>query len=167
MELNSISALCPGSLAGLVTLDYAPTTWVEAFERMTNSSYSNRAEVDFESGKTWLTLPVRYESATWREPQRNDPQGDTFEAALDALLPYDTPAIRGQLDAMRRHRFLLRLRFRDGSYSIVGTVEQPLAFSSEADSGQKMGDFRGHRVRFSGPQIGKSPGYDPAYLATN
>lgn len=166
MELQAISALCPGSLAGVVSVEYAPTDWVEAFEAPRNATYAQRAEVVFASGKTWLSLPLRYETAGWREPQRADAQGDTFEAALEGLMPYDSPAIRGQLDAMRRHRFLLRLKFRDGLFVIIGAPEQPLAFASDADSGQRMGDFRGHRVRFTGVQIGKSPGYDPAFLAT-
>ena len=107
-------------------------------------------------------MPYVRGSGSWSEDQQPNQQGEIFRLGITALLPADTPAVRGELNAMRNHRYLLRLT-RNGMVLLLGTPEQPLRFESRFDSGSEGGDTRGHRITFSGNSLRKSPGYVPVF----
>lgn len=111
---------------------------------------------------SWFNFPFAGGSASWSEDQVQNEQGDYYRITLDCLLPADTAEVRGELNAMKQHRYLLRIT-RSGTVLLVGTIEQPLAFQSRFESGADGGDIRGHRCTFSGVALQKSPGYVPAF----
>lgn len=114
------------------------------------------------SGADWNPLPIAGGSGAWTEEQQDDPQGQYFRVNITALLPADTPTVRGELNRMKQHRYILKLT-KNSAVILIGTTEQPLRFSSTFDSGADGGDTRGHRCTFSGVALVKSPGYVPVF----
>ena len=147
---------------GAGTIEYIPVSDVDAadFEWAIKSATYNQQQSVF-SG-TWHTLPHAGGSAQWTEEQQKDAQGDYFNVSLTALLPADSPAVRGELNAMKQYRYLLRLT-RSGTVLLLGSHDMPFRFESRFDSGADGGDTRGHRCTFSGVALLKSPGYVPVF----
>lgn len=146
---------------GAGTLEYAPLNEVDAstYEYVVSDAYNQQKALV----ATWYKLPYSPGSGRWQEEQRTNTQGDVFDVRVSAFLASDSQEVRGELDRMRRVRFLLRLT-RSGQTILIGTPEQPLAFSSEFDSGtQGSTEARGHRLVFSGNVLSKSPNYQPIF----
>ena len=150
------------ALPGVGVLEYAPLDEVDvpAFQdAIQQSNYNQQAAAGVAD---WYPMPYVRGSGAWSEDQQPNQQGEIFRLSINALLPADTPAVRGELNAMRNHRYLLRLT-RNGMVLLLGTPEQPLRFESRFDSGSEGGDTRGHRITFSGNSLRKSPGYVPVF----
>lgn len=159
---SSLDLCAAGALPGAGTIEYIATDEVDAdvFEEAVIAATYNQQK-DIFSG-SWLSLPFAGGTAQWTEDQQSSEQGDYFRVSLSALLPADSATVRGELNRMKQHRFLLRIT-RSGTVILVGTLEQPLRFDSRFDSGADGGDTRGHRCTFSGAAIRKSPGYVPVF----
>lgn len=150
------------ALPGVGVLEYAPIDEIDtsAFEvAIQLSNYNQQASAGVSD---WYKMPYVVGSGNWSEDQRNTVQGDIFSLNISAFLPADTNEVRGELNAMRSRRFLIRIK-RNGLTLLLGTPEQPLRFESTFDSGADSGDDRGHRISFKGNSLRKSPGYIPVF----
>lgn len=146
---------------GLGLLEYAGLDEVEAdtWEPAVDTGHVQRRAVS----ANWLPLPFVVGTGSWSEDADADLQGDLFKVALSVFLPGDSAAVRSELNRMQRRRFLVRLTGRDGRLLLLGTPEQPLRIDTKFESGPQGGDTRGHRIRFSGESLAKSPDYIPTF----
>ncbi len=157
-----IDLCAAAALPGAGRLEYVPidevdlTEWDDSIE----PGAWNQQKAVFAA--TWYALPYAAGSGAWTEEQQDSPQGDYFRISVSARIPSDLPAVRGELNRMKQHRYLLRLT-RDGRVLLLGTPEQPLRFSARFSSGADGGDTRAHNVTFTGASLRKSPGYVPAF----
>jgi len=160
IDLCAQGALLPG----LRLIEYAPADSVtyREYNRALSDTYNQQDAIDYDTSG-WLRLPVLVESGSWSEDLNRDEQGDYYNINISATLPADSPAVRGEINAMRSHRYLLRLTGRDGVKVIVGSTDMPLRFESRFQSGATPGEQRGYRVTFSGPSLWASPGYVPVF----
>ena len=151
-------------LPGLRTIEYAPADSVSdgAYNRALSSAYNQQDDIPFDDAG-WRTLPVLPDSGAWAEDLVRNDQGDYYDVSVSATVPADAPAIRGEMNAMRAHRYLLRITPQDGVPVIVGSVDMPLRFESRFQSGAAPGEQRGYRITFSGPSLWASPGYTPVF----
>lgn len=158
IDLCATASALPG--AGL--LEYLPLDELDAaeWEDVILASTWNQQKSVFASD--WYTMPYVAGTGSWSEDQQDSEQGDYFRITLSARLAADSPTVRGELNRMKQHRYLLRLT-REGTVILIGTPEQPLRFSSRFDSGADGGDTRAHTVTFSGVSLRKSPGYVPVF----
>lgn len=149
-------------MPGVGVLEYVPLDEVDAsvfHDAILQPDYNQQASAGVAE---WYKMPYVFGSGQWSEDQQSTVQGQVFRININAQLPADTPVVRGELNAMRNRRFLLRLR-KNGNTLLIGTPEQPLRFESRFDSGADSGDARGHRITFTGNSIRKSPGYVPVF----
>lgn len=150
------------ALPGLGTFQYLPvdeldeTEWEDAILAATY----NLQKAVFASN--WYTMPYAPGSGSWTEDQQDSEQGLAFRVSIGARLPADSPTVRGELNRMRQHRYILKLT-RNGAVLIIGTPEQPLRFESRFESGAEAGDNRSHRITFTGTTTQKAPGYVPVF----
>ncbi len=157
-----ICAAATATLPGAGTLEYAPLDEVDtqAYQHaILAAEYNQQADAGV---TTWYALPYQQGSGSWSEDQDSNPQGDAYRLTVSAFLASDTAEVRAELNAMRHHRFLLRLT-RSGLVLLIGTPEQPLRFRSAFESGAEAGDNRGHRITFTGNSLTKSPVYVPVF----
>ncbi len=143
-------------------LEYVPLDEVDTSvfaDAILQPDYNQQAAIGVAD---WYTMPYVVGSGSWSEDQAPNQQGDIFRLNVSALLPADTTTVRGELNAMAKRRFLLRLS-RNGMKILLGTPEQPLRFESRFESGADAGDQRGHRITFTGNSLRKSPGFVPEF----
>lgn len=151
-------------LPGLRTIEYADAAQVAdgGWNRAISSGYNHQDAVDFDDSG-WRTLPVLADTGAWTEDLVPNEQGDYYNVSISATLPADSADIRGEINIMRRHRYLLRLTGRDGAKVVVGSPDMPLRFDSRFQSGAEPGEQRGYRITFAGPSLWASPGYTPVF----
>ena len=151
-------------LPGLRLIEYAAADAVTdgEYNRAFSEAYNQQDAVDFDDAG-WRRLPVLADSGSWTEDLASSDQGDYYQVNISATMPADSASIRGEINAMRQHRYLLRLTGRDGLPVIVGSADMPLRFDSRFQSGAAPGEQRGYRITFSGPSLWASPGYIPAF----
>lgn len=150
------------ALPGVGVLEYVPLDEVDVSvyeDAVQSSDYNQQSDVGVSD---WYKMPYVVGSGSWSEDQQQNAQGEYFRLNASALLPADTAVVRGELNAMRSHRFLVRIT-RNGIKLLLGTPEQPLSFESRFDSGADSGDTRGHRITFAGNALRKSPSYVPVF----
>lgn len=156
------ACIAASSLAGVGVLQYAPIDEVDASsfnEAILEASYNQQIAYGVAD---WYSLPYAIDSGSWSEDQQDNDQGNHFRHTISAFLPADTAPVRGELSSMRHHKYLVRIQ-KNGATYIVGSIEQPLRFSSRFESGSQGGDARGHRVEFRGVSFKKSPAYVPVF----
>lgn len=158
IDIDPCNAVEP---SGLGTLQFAPLDEVNAaaFDVAINAAYNQQEALGLIA---WYDMPYAPGSGSWNEVQQEGEQGTAYAVSVSALLPASTPAIRGQLDAMRNRRYLLRLN-KGGQLYLIGTPDTPLRFSSRFDSGSDAADTRGHQVEWKGFLIKKTPAYVPVF----
>lgn len=163
MALNGITLdTCVAQRPGIGLLSYAPVSdldpikWPAAIKDSTYNQQSGAGEVQ------WYSMPYLVGTGAWTENQQDDPQGQYFRNELTLLLPNDSAAIRRELQAMKDYRFILKMT-KGTSTWLLGTISQPLRFSSSYESGADGEDQRGHRCQFSGAILYKSPYFIPVF----
>lgn len=155
--------LCtPAAVPGAGVIEYVPVDEIDTLyaERSVTADTWNQQQAL--AVADWYMLPHAAGSASWTEEQQPSDQGDYYRLRVSALLPADTPSVRGELSRMKQHRYILKLT-KNGAVLLLGTTDQPLRFESTFDSGADGGDTRGHRCTFSGVALRKSHGYVPVF----
>ena len=123
-ELVSIENFCGTSNpAGVLTLEYIPTTWLndEVYEEIINSSYQLEDGVPLATFD-WLRLPIIPAGDPWRETQQRDKQGVSFRQRIQAVTPRLRHTVSGQFDAMAEYCFLVRLKDKQGQLWLIGKI---------------------------------------------
>jgi len=158
-DIDPCTAIAP---PGAGVLEYAPIDEVDIAayqDAILASSYNQQASAGV---ATWYPLPYTPGSGYWSEDQQDDDQGPFFRLSISATIAADTTVVRGELDAMKRRKYLLRLT-RNGVVLLIGTPDYPLRMTSRFDSGRSSGDARTHAITFTGVTLRKNPGYVPVF----
>jgi hypothetical protein len=145
-----------GLLAYIPVSEIDLTVWPAAVKNSTYNQQSGAGEL------AWYAMPYVQGTGNWTEEQQENEQGQYFRSVISVFLPSDSGAVRSELEAMKRHRFVLKVTRGTESW-LIGTPENPLRFTSSYDTGSEGGDSRGHRCSFSGLHIYKSPFYTPVF----
>lgn len=162
---TAIDACATVAPPGLVKIEYAAIDGIEVASvepDALSSTYNQQREITFSSG-SWQVLPAAFGTAEWQEDLQDNPQGPFFRVSVSARIAGDSPAVRGELNRMKQHRYILRVTGRDATPMLIGSLEQPLQFESRFESGADGSDSRGHRCSFSGVNVIASPAYIPVF----
>ena len=163
MALTSLSAYCGINLPGVLTLRYAPYTWIDTalYDRLVTSVHNWNEAIPFIDEYDWLTMPLLHRSRSFSEnPQRTE-QGVHYEHVLEGVVPNLRPAVSGLLEEMEQYRYVCILTDRNGKPWLIGTYDHPMSFSAEATTGSDAG-LNSYRIRFFGQSPRRMFGYDPA-----
>jgi hypothetical protein len=148
----------PGS--GIIEYVALDEVDVSAFDpAIFDSAYNQQTDL---TTTGWHVLPHAPGSGRFAEDLQAPAQGEYYKLDVSAFMPFDSPAIRGELHRMRAHRYLLRIT-SGSQVLLLGEPERGLRFSSAFDSGSDGGDTRGHRITFTGVSLTKPPGFVPVF----
>lgn len=150
--LTSLSAHCGPNAGSLRTIEYAPIEWIDAaaFEKIINDNHVWIPSVPFTEGNDWLTAYVLPRKRIFTEQQRDTTNGSIWTKSVEGVMPHHTPAVAGMLEAMTRHRYLVRITDRNGYTFIIGDLEYPLIFSSSSTTGEDVTELNHNTLRWEG-----------------
>lgn len=135
--LSGIAAYTPPqiNIAGLRLIEYAPTAWIDpdTYANVVDADHMWQGNIDFLQGG-WLQAYVLPADRDWRERPQDGRQGPHWRLEVGGTTPRMRPAVSGELQRMRRYRYLLRITDRNDQRWLLGTLEQPLAFSGGAEN---------------------------------
>lgn len=102
------------------------------------------------NGATWLKAYVLPNDRIWNDNQVNDEQGVMYERSVEAILPYHSAALAAELERMKQHRFVLRVKKRDGTGWLLNLPDNAFAFSSTFTTSPSGSQAVRHRLRWAG-----------------
>lgn len=98
----------------------------------------------------WYGVSVYRDSLTFDEQSEQNNQGVSNGITVTCLVVNDTSALRKQLAAMQKMRFVLKLEHLDGKNRIVGTPTQFVELISKSFTPSEIVGAQGHRLTFKG-----------------
>jgi len=114
-------------------------------------------QITLKSGYAWKAGYSAYDSLQFEEEPIESDHGLYFNSTLRGFVP-DAAAINTLFSEMKGRWFILKITDNDGLIRIVGTLDQPLQFSSHLDTETASGQ-KGHSYAFKGIQKNKAPIY--------
>lgn len=163
MELISISKLCATNLGGLNEIQYAPIDWIDrdAYRRIIKAdTYNWQVAIPFLPEKDWLSMPLLPADRVWQETQQLGEFGPSYEQSIQGKLPGMLPATAAMLTEMDGYRYIVRLKDRNNRMFLVGTIEEPLAFSASGGTGSQS-TLNGYTIQFFGRTRRRAYCYTP------
>lgn len=163
MKLKAIESYCGNlNIPGLITLEYAPTTWVDqsAYDPIISDLYNFQTDILFNTSG-WLKMPLLPMKQLWRERQRSSNQGNYCQQTVRAIIPNLRAAVTGEFERMKTFRFLLRLSDANGRKWLLGSLESPFDFSVTGTTGEKNGDLAAYEVTFESETKRSAVGFVP------
>ncbi len=163
-DLIGLSSLCKTNLAGLQSVEYLPTTWIDrsAYEYILAGNYNWQATIPISNGD-WLKAPLVVYQNLWSEVHKPDKHGGYYDQTVNGQLAGWTPAATNELQKMENHTFLLRLTDKEKQQWILGTLEHPFRFTGNSSTGRKVGNFKGHNIRWYSKTRRRASGYVPVF----
>jgi|GEM_PF-4903027 hypothetical protein len=145
-----------GALAGGVkVIQYLPIADISTYP---NGILNNllKSQIGLKAGKAWFSAPV-FPKISWSESQKNSKEGVLFDQNIQTRLPNFNQNIKDELQEMALHRFIVIVPLRLGVNVLIGSLDQPLSFSSSFASGDDFQGFPSHSLIFTGQTLRKSP----------
>jgi hypothetical protein len=113
---------------------------------------------------SWQIASVVRYSLSYRERQRENKQGTSYQQRMEGVIAKSSPVISTILRQFENRRFVLLLKDFNGYYRLVGTKENPLRFSYETDPGSSPRDRNQVSFEFEGEQMRPAYFYDGSLL---
>lgn len=106
--------------------------------------------ITFAPYKTWTKIECTLESINFTEPQTNGDNGQQYAPTVTAFVANDSDAVAALFAEMENQEFILLINDSNEKVKLVGSVEEPMIFSSSLDTGTKWSDRNGHTINFAG-----------------
>ncbi|MGJ3236429.1 hypothetical protein [Marivirga sp.] len=103
----------------------------------------NGAEVILKDSARWFTGKSSRKTLNFKENQKTDRNGTVFAPVLEGSLPKITPELREKINAMYGKDFLLVYHDFNNYRWLVGSLESPLKFFADLETGDRP-DSRNH-----------------------
>lgn len=159
-ELQSLNQVCgERNIPGVKKFQYAPIEWIASFPEYRIDPNTINTAVVFIPGKDWLDGAAVVDTLLMKEIQRLSKQGPNLRVSITGAIAKDTPAINNEFNKMKDYCFIVLITDKNDNIKIVGSVEEPLVFKSDLNTGRKTGDTAGHDFVFSGLLTQKSAFY--------
>lgn len=131
------------TVPGISTIEYASLEDINvpfSYQSLTDDTHAQELAIVFQSGKDWLTLPVFFDKNSYQRNQSRSDQGVLHSFTLSGVIPAHNQGILSELDRLVHHKLVIRLKDKEGIYTILGTVRNPLTLSSNTiiNNGQRQ-----------------------------
>jgi len=167
MPLSSIQDYCKLNLPGLTRIEYLPTAMVDrdTYEYLVNSEGEFIGIIEPIGGAEWLTVQVLPQGRGWSESNQAAPQGAYYPSRLTGLVRGLRPAVSLLLWEMEEYRYLVRFTDRKGAAWLIGSMQSPLDFRADADTGDQDGGLNAYSISFFGDCVRRAIGGENAVLS--
>lgn len=156
--MNDINRLEGDNLGGIVRFKFIPVDDIRIIDDAVAGVVS--VEITLQASKKWFCAYATLGTMGYTESPTNSSAGTIFSRQFSAFIPKDSAEINAQLNEMRDVRFVLDYTDSNGLRKIVGSIEEPLNFSSSLNTQSDMPGRNGHNIVFSGDATHKAYVYD-------
>lgn len=152
-ELESILGYCGiTNPPGANKIEYISTSWIDmgSYEELISDAGLFIGTVPLLAGFDWLTMPNIPTQEPWTTDQRSGGDGPYYDQTVKGVTPLLRPAVSVVFNKMANHRFLVRLKDKQGQQWLIGTPENPLDFGTADTVGTPQGGLNSYTFSFSG-----------------
>lgn len=145
--LSNISRFSGSSnLGGLLSIRVIRKDDVESIPDPVNGVIYG--EITLKAGKEFVTWVVTLESPRTKSESRSSREGASKGNRLNFLIPKDRPEIKTQLDQAEADEFILIYTDSNGKAKIFGSLDTPVRFQYNHDTGGSFADFNSYECNF-------------------
>ena len=117
------------------------------------------SEVVMKAGTRWYEVYCTEASMQFKDAQEDSEHGASFVKELTGFVPKEREELNEALDALKNRRCVLDVIDNNNTRKLVGTISEPLYFSSSSDSKESTSGRNGTAISWKGPGTKKSPIY--------
>jgi hypothetical protein len=145
--LQSIPAFSQsGNLGGIITMQVIRASDVQSMGEPVNGIIYDT--IVLKEGKAFVNWSAILESARVRNTSRTTREGSSRQVPLNFMLPKDRPGIKAQLDQAEADEFIVLYTDTNGTQKIFGTLETPVRFEYDHDTGASFSNLNAYDCRF-------------------
>jgi hypothetical protein len=111
-------------------------------------------DITFPEGKGFVTWLVTQESLSLKSNSRDSREGISKTNRLPFRVPLDQYNVRMMMEQAEEDEFIVLVKYPNGTYKLFGTLDGPVKFSFDHDSGTSHadGNFNNCEFYYDGPQ---------------
>lgn len=122
------------NLAGLLEIQVCPKSLITAIPTAVDGVVYG--DITFVSGAGFANWYATQEKLRVTTQKERTADGSTAKNQLPFRIPKDRPELRAMFDKMERDEFIVLFKYPDGKRKIFGTLNRPVQFSYNHDSGE-------------------------------
>lgn len=155
--MEDINKHCDDNLGGLYYFKFIPVDDVVSIVEPLNSKVCE--PVVLNNLARWFNCYATEGTIKYTEEKQQSPHGDYYKAKLTAFIPKDRAEVINQINLMNNKLFVIDYTDNNGLRKLVGTINNPLRFSDNLDTGSNAANRNGFTIEFVGDILKKAPTY--------
>ena len=144
-------------MGGLYTFKFIPASDVASIPEAVNGAIYY--PVVLKPDARWFDGYCTQETMSFSDRQQDDGHGAYHKKQFAGNVPKDRPELSNVFNDLKDGRYILDIIDNNGTRKLVGTIDEPLDFSSDVDSKAAVSARNEYKIMFAGDGIKKSPGY--------
>jgi len=156
--MEDLNELKNDNIGGIIRFNFIPVQDVQSISTPLNNKVLEPIEV--KEYKRWYCAYATRGTMGYTEEQTDTPNGNIFKRKFVAVCPQDSDEMCDTLNLMRNQRFILDYTDANGLRKLVGTIDEPLFFTSTLNTKTDMNGRNEHAISFYGDASHKAYVYD-------
>lgn len=144
---------------GIVSFKFAPLSIISAITAPVNGVIDTF--VDFAGTSDFFKGYSTLGTSRLKETSKRKEQGLYYDSEFVGYMPGDSAELALLFDDMLINRFVLAVKDAKGNIRLCGSMDNPMRFEVDYDSGQNPGDTKGRSYRFFAENLQPWPFYKP------
>ena len=160
VDLSDISSLCLGPFVpGASYIEISEIQHIDSFPECIDANSAYDSAVTFNAPKDWVRIDPQAKTLQDQSKCNQTKNGEIWDNRITFNLLGDSQQLMTFMEYMKGQLFIVKFVERAGDVKLFGSVEVPMRFKANYDSGKRVGDFKGYRCEFLGTSARKSPYY--------
>jgi hypothetical protein len=156
--MNDLNRLKGNNIGGVIRFNFIPVQDVQSIALPINHKVLEPLEL--KEGKRWYCAYATIGTMAYSEEQSDNDNGNIYKPKFIAICPQDNEEMTDTLNAMRNQRFIIDYTDANGLRKLVGTIEEPLFFTSTLSTKNDVKGRNEHAISFYGECTHKAYVYD-------
>jgi len=156
--MRDINEPCGDNLGGLLSFDFIPSSDVLSIPEPNKSRILQ--PIVLKSGKSWSSGYGTRGTMSFSEDQGNGDHGAKYAAKISLVVPKEESENEDLYHEMRHQTFIVVYTNANGLKKVVGTIAEPLKFTSNLSTGSDVPNRNQHTIQFYEDTTRKALTYD-------
>ncbi len=156
--MNDIDEFDGDNLGGIIRFKFIPVTDVESIDNPIDHVIAT--PVILKTNKRWFDAYATKGTIGFTEVPEKTANGDVFKLQFNAICPKDSADRSNVFNQMRNQRFIVDYTDYNGLRKLIGSLEEPLFFSSSLNTKTEVVGRNEHSISFYGESSHKAYVYE-------
>lgn len=156
--MNDIKPFSGDNIGSIKQFSFIPVTDVESIDFPIKGKIVK--PILLKSKARWYEGYSTLETALFTEPSEQTANGTIFKPKFVGVVPRDSAELTALFEEMKNARFILDYTDRNGIRKLVGSIDEPLFFTSELVVPSAVAQRNQHNITFYGITTEKAYVYD-------